>query len=67
METIHGVKGAQADNVLLLLDYSRRTANGFNLNPDHEHRVFYVGVTRAYHSLHIIRPQTYNSYPGLSR
>ena len=67
VETIHGVKGAQADNVLLLLDYSRRTANGFNLNPDHEHRVFYVGVTRAYHSLHIIRPQTYNSYPGLSR
>jgi DNA helicase-2/ATP-dependent DNA helicase PcrA len=67
VETIHGVKGAQADNVLLLLDYSRRTANGFNVNPDHEHRVFYVGVTRAYHSLHIVRPQTYNSYPGLSR
>ncbi len=67
VETIHGVKGAQADNVLLLLDYSKRTSRGYDASPDHEHRVFYVGVTRAYHSLHILRPQTYHSYPGLSR
>jgi len=62
IETIHGVKGAEADNVLILSDISGRTEHGYKLQPDHEHRVFYVGVTRAKSSLHIVMPQTTRHY-----
>jgi DNA helicase-2/ATP-dependent DNA helicase PcrA len=62
VETIHGVKGAEADNVLLLTDLSAKTEKSFQLEPDTEHRVFYVGVTRAKRNLHIVAPQTSMSY-----
>jgi superfamily I DNA/RNA helicase len=65
IETIHGVKGAEASNVLLMTDISSRTARSFQDKPDHEHRVFYVGVTRARESLELIAPQSFNSYPVL--
>lgn len=63
IETIHGVKGAEADHVLLLSDMSTRTAVGYDQEPDSEHRVFYVGITRARKSLHIIMPQGGMGYP----
>jgi DNA helicase-2/ATP-dependent DNA helicase PcrA len=63
IETIHGVKGAEADNVLLLSDMSRKTWDGYHMDPDAEHRVFYVGLTRARKTLHIVRPQTNQFYP----
>lgn len=63
IETIHGAKGAEADHVLLLTDMSERTWRGFQQDPDAEHRVFYVGVTRARHTLHLIQPQSVRSYP----
>jgi superfamily I DNA/RNA helicase len=62
IETIHGVKGAEADHVMLLTDLSERTMRGFQKDQDPEHRVFYVGVTRARQSLHIIEPQTIRHY-----
>lgn len=62
IETIHGVKGAEADHVLLMTDLSARTARGYENNPDAEHRVFYVGATRAKESLHIVAPQSDRSY-----
>lgn len=62
IETIHGVKGAEADNVLLMTDISARTEASFRMEPDNEHRVFYVGVTRAKQNLHLIAPQTSLSY-----
>ncbi len=62
IDTIHGVKGAEADNVLVLSDYSRRTEQGFYLEPDNEHRVFYVAATRAKHTLWVVQPQTARSY-----
>lgn len=58
IETIHGVKGAEADHVLLMTDLSHRTAKSFRTNADNEHRVFYVGMTRALQSLHIVLPQS---------
>lgn len=67
VETIHGVKGAEADKVLMLLDVSFRTAGSYEADPDHEHRVFYVGATRAREELHLLAPQTRIYYPGLSR
>ena len=63
IETIHGVKGAEADNVLLMTDMTARTSQGYDLDPDSEHRVFYVGVTRARQSLHIVVPQGDTGYP----
>ena len=62
INTIHAVKGGEADNVLLLSDMTYRTAEGYNVNPDNEHRVFYVGVTRAKKTLHIIEQQESAGY-----
>ncbi len=56
--TVHSVKGAQADNVVLKSDISERVAHGARLDPDSEHRVQYVGVTRAKQSLHLILPSS---------
>jgi len=56
--TVHSVKGAEADNVVLKTDISERVAHGARLDPDSEHRVQYVGVTRAFNSLHLILPST---------
>lgn len=62
IETIHGAKGAEAQNVLLKTDLSYKTHRGFELDPDSEHRVFYVGVTRAMEHLHLVAPQTQYGY-----
>lgn len=62
IETIHGVKGAEADHVLLMTDMSERTMRNYDENPDSEHRVFYVGVTRARETLHLIEPQSTRFY-----
>jgi superfamily I DNA/RNA helicase len=63
IETIHGVKGAEADHVLLMTDLSHRTAKSYRIAPDNEHRVFYVGATRALQSLHVVMPQSDLFYP----
>lgn len=47
LSTIHGVKGREADNVILNLQLTKRTYEAFIDNPDSEHRLMYVGVTRA--------------------
>jgi superfamily I DNA/RNA helicase len=62
IETIHGVKGAEADHVLLMTDMSGRTAKSYRMNADNEHRVFYVGATRAKESLHLVMPQSDQAY-----
>lgn len=56
LETIHGAKGAEADKVALFLGQSRRTYEESQINPDDEHRVFYVGATRAKSELHLVQP-----------
>lgn len=58
INTIHGAKGCEEDNVLLLVDQSYRTWNGAERDPDGETRVFYVGATRAKKRLAILQPQT---------
>jgi superfamily I DNA/RNA helicase len=52
--TIHGSKGGEADNVVLLTDLSTAADIQFQQNPDDTHRVFYVGVTRAKQNLYIV-------------
>ena len=63
LSTIHGSKGAEAENVMLLTDVSYATWKNINDQSDDEHRVFYVGITRAKNNLFIVNPQGLYSYP----
>jgi DNA helicase-2/ATP-dependent DNA helicase PcrA len=61
LSSIHGSKGREADRVILHTGMTDRTAMGFEKDPDSEHRVFYVGATRARHRLDILDGN--NGYP----
>lgn len=60
ISTIHSIKGAEADNVVVCPDMTRRTYNEFEdpLKADDEWRVWYVAVTRARHNLYVLSPRT---------
>ena len=58
LSTIHGAKGGEADNVLLLMDLSPKFAAEYAVNADNIHRLFYVGVTRAKEGLHLVLPKS---------
>jgi superfamily I DNA/RNA helicase len=63
LSTIHGAKGGESQNVVLLTDLSENTMKGYEKNPDDENRLFYVGATRTKEHLHIISPkQEYKGY-----
>lgn len=65
ISTIHGAKGGEADNVLLVTDV-KRNVKGMWKNDAHkeddEARVFYVGLTRSKQSLHLIHPMGSSGY-----
>jgi DNA helicase-2/ATP-dependent DNA helicase PcrA len=56
LSTIHGAKGGEAQNVVILPDL---TAAALESAGDDLHRVFYVGVTRALQNLYILEPEDY--------
>lgn len=56
--TIHSVKGGEADNVILMEDITKPVYAQLDLDPDSEHRVFYVGATRAKKNLIIVKAQS---------
>ena len=58
LSTIHGSKGSEADNVMLLTGLSRKSDEAYWSQRDEERRVFYVGMTRARNNLDIVRSQT---------
>lgn len=62
ISTIHGAKGGESDNVVIKSDMGLRAFSAMLDNPDAEHRVWYVGVTRAKQNLYIINPETQYSY-----
>lgn len=62
VDTIHGSKGAEAEGVVLVTDMTYRTHKALELDPDSEHRVFYVGTTRASNRLVLAEPQTAYGY-----
>ncbi len=62
ISSIHGAKGRERDNVLLCVDQTTRTKTSQEENPDPEHRVWYVGVTRAKNRLVVLQPLTLNYY-----
>lgn len=63
IDTVHGSKGAEAENVLLDLALTWRTWRGYELDPDSEYRVLYVGVTRASRALWLLAPGGAYGYP----
>jgi superfamily I DNA/RNA helicase len=62
LSTIHGSKGGEADQVILLTDLAPRTSREMDKNPAAEFRTFYVGVTRARQELCVVSPQTKLSF-----
>ncbi len=60
IQTIHSVKGGEADNVILATDISRRVYDSLadRRTFENECRVFYVGMTRSRGDLYILEPQT---------
>ena len=62
ISTIHSMKGGEADNIVVIPDLSYAAHKEYEKNPATEHRVFYVAVTRAKKSLHVMYPQTYRNY-----
>ena len=57
LSTIHGAKGGEADNVLLLTDLSTKFAKEYDHNADDINRLLYVAVTRTREVLHIVQPK----------
>jgi|TARA_R100000455_G_scaffold30263_1_gene21153 superfamily I DNA/RNA helicase len=62
INTIHGTKGREADNVVVLPDVTDITYKAMLDDPDNEHRVFYVATTRARQNLYIHTPITNRFY-----
>ena len=59
MSTIHGAKGGEADQVLLMQDLTNAALETFSHDPDELHRLFYTGATRAKRELHIVDPKNF--------
>jgi len=58
ISTIHGVKGGEADNVVVMTDLSYKVYQQYNADDTQERKVFYVAITRAKKRLYIISPKT---------
>ena len=62
LSTIHGIKGGQAENVVLITDIPFKSWKKLNENPDDEHRVFYTAITRTEKNLYLLNPETLYNY-----
>lgn len=62
VSTVHGVKGGEADNVIMMMDMTRRTHASFETDMDSELRCLYVGCTRAKKNLYIMPTSTRYGY-----
>ena len=57
LQTIHAAKGGEANNVLIILDNTKKIREAIEKNQDkydEEQRVWYVGVTRTKQNLYIM-------------
>lgn len=63
LNTIHGVKGGESENVVILPDMGRLTFSQFELEPDDEHRCAYVAATRAKTNLYVVISHAERQYP----
>jgi superfamily I DNA/RNA helicase len=60
--SVHQAKGREADTVVLDLEMARKTYEAYLKEPDDEHRVAYVAVTRAKDRLLTLLPTDSMSY-----
>ena len=61
VSTIHAAKGGEEDNVVLCLDLGRMVKKSIKKSDDkndEEHRVWYVGATRARNNLYKLKAKT---------
>jgi superfamily I DNA/RNA helicase len=61
LSTIHAIKGGEQDNVILCLDMGKKIIEAIKQSQDkadEEHRVWYVGTTRARNNLYKIKLNT---------
>src|SRR5262249_4551816 len=58
LSTIHGAKGGEADNVLLLPDCNNKVLQAVVKDKDQESRVWFVGMTRSKSALFWVLPVT---------
>jgi superfamily I DNA/RNA helicase len=65
ISSIHGVKGGEADVVVILSDVTKAVHKNAEESLDSELRVFYVGVTRTKQELIIVEPHTKYSFEQL--
>jgi DNA helicase-2/ATP-dependent DNA helicase PcrA len=63
ISTVHGSKGSEANNVVLITDIGQKSWLQMQKDPDDEIRVFYVALTRVKENLHIIQPLTSRHFP----
>ena len=62
VSTIHAAKGGECDNVILVLDNAKKIREAIENNiekADEEHRVWYVGATRAKENLYLLKAKKY--------
>ena len=57
LSTIHGAKGGEADNVVVMMDLSPKFAKEYALDSDNINRLLYVAVTRTKKTLHLVLPK----------
>lgn len=62
VSTVHSMKGAERDNVVLVPELNWSSYDAYRSNPNPEHRVWYVACTRAKESLHILNPSYSKAY-----
>jgi DNA helicase-2/ATP-dependent DNA helicase PcrA len=62
ISTIHGAKGGEAENVVLILEMATKTFAEYQENPEDEARVWYVAITRASQNLYIVQPTNNRAY-----
>lgn len=65
INTLHGCKGAEAENVVLLPDMTKKTYSNYEISAETEIRVFYVGITRARERLIILSPRSQRYFERL--
>jgi len=57
LSTIHGAKGGEADNVVVMMDLSPKSTKEYAHNADAMFRLFYVAITRTRQTLHLVLPR----------
>lgn len=61
--TFHSAKGAEAKNVILIGDCTRRVAEAYYRKDTAEYKVLYVAVTRTKGTLYLVQPTGRNGIP----